>query len=244
MSTPAGRTLVVTGAGGGIGRALAVGFSHDGARVAGLGRGAADLEETGRLCAEKAFLPVVGDVARPDDVERLFEAAEASFGSVDVLVNNAGVFPHARFVESDWSDWTGAIDTNLLGAALCIRRALPGMLERGFGRIVNITSLAGEEPLRRGSAYSVSKAALIALTRSVAKEINRKRYPDLLVNNVHPGPTRTSMNQEGQDPAAVYPHVRFVVALPRGGPTGQTFRHSRPHPPRGLARLRWLRRSD
>ena len=223
------KTVVVTGAGSGIGRAIAVGFCSDGAGVMGIGRTSGDLEETARLCAAGKMHFVVGDVARPEDVERLFSGAIRRHGKVDILVNNAALYPKVAFMESSHEEWSRVISTNVIGMALCCRVALPGMLAGGFGRIINVGSFAWKGPIRNSSAYSVSKAAVHILTKSLATEIDRSQYPDVLINELMPGVVRTRMSETGIDPSDVYPHVRFVASLPRGGPTGRAFVQSTLH---------------
>ena len=218
-----GKCVVVTGAGSGIGRAFAAGFCSDGATVIGIGRTGADLKETARLCEEGRMHFIVGDVGRPDDVERLFSEAARICGKVDVLVNNAALYPKASFLNSTHEEWSRAIQTNLVGLAHCCRMALPGMLERRYGRIVNMGSLAWVDPIANSSAYSASKGAVRAFTRALAAEIDRGRYPDVLINELLPGIVKTRMSESGLDPREVYPHVRVVAGLPTNGPTGRTF---------------------
>lgn len=218
-----GRTVVVTGAGLGIGRAIATGFCSDGANVVGIGRTREDLEETARLCEGGRMQFVVGDVGRPEDVGRLFSEAVRRHGKVDILVNNAALYPKAAFLDSSHEDWARVIQTNVIGMALCCRAALPGMLERGYGRILNLGSFAWRGPIPNSSAYSASKGAVRPFTKALAAEVDRSRYPDVQINEFIPGMVRTRMSESGQDPAEVYPHARFVAALPRNGPTGKTF---------------------
>jgi NAD(P)-dependent dehydrogenase (short-subunit alcohol dehydrogenase family) len=218
-----GRVVVVTGAGSGIGRAFAVGFARDGAHVVGIGRHEGDLAQTAALCDSDRMHWVAGSVTAEEDVERLFSDAMRRFGRVDVLVNNAAIYPKLEFLQSPFRDWAQVIETNVLGMALCCRSALPRMLERGHGRIVNIGSFAWRRPIRGASAYSVSKGAVAVLTKAISAEIDRERYPDVLVNTLVPGMFRTRMSKEGEDPGSAYVHARHVAALPPGGPTGATF---------------------
>ena len=224
-----GKTVVVTGAGSGIGRAIAVGFCLDGANVVGIGRTRADLEATASLCAAGRMQFVAGDVAQPEDVERLFSEAFLLHGKVDILVNNAALYPKVAFLESSHEEWSRVIQTNVLGMALCCRAALPGMLERGYGRILNLGSFAWRGPIRNSSAYSASKGAVGPFTKALATEVDPTRYPDVLINELIPGIVRTRMSESGEDPAGVYPHARFVAGLPRGGPHGKTFVRSTLH---------------
>jgi len=221
-----GRCVVVTGAGSGIGRAIAMGFCSDGATVLGIGRTRGDLEETARQCGAGRMHFVVGDVGRPEDVERLFSEAARLLGKVDILVNNAALYPKAPFLGSTHEEWSRTIQTNVVGLAHCCRLALPGMLERGFGRIINLGSLAWMGPIPNSSAYSASKGAVRAFTRALATEIDRSRYPDVLINELLPGVVRTRMSDAGEDPKDVYAHARFVASLPPNGPTGRTFLRS------------------
>jgi NAD(P)-dependent dehydrogenase (short-subunit alcohol dehydrogenase family) len=220
------KTVVVTGAGSGIGRASAIGFSRDGATVIGIGRTADKLYETARLCAPGTMHCVVGDIAQPRDVERLFSEASHDGRAVDVLVNNAALYPKEAFLEASIEQWIHALQTNVIGMALCCRMALPGMLKRGFGRVINLGSLAWRKPVPKSSAYAASKAAVRAFTIGLAAEIDRARYPDVLINELLPGFVKTAMSEHGVEPAQVYPHVRFVACLPKGGPTGMTFLQS------------------
>lgn len=221
-----GKVVVITGAGSGIGRGMAAGFCRDGAEVIGFGRTRETLEETARRYGEGRMHTVVGDVASDADVERLFREARARFGRVDILVNNAAIYPKVSFLESSISDWARVMEMNVVGVARCCHHALPGMLERKHGRIVNVGSMAWKAPIPQSSAYSASKAALRALTRAIAAEIDHERYPDVLVNELLPGIFRTSMSEGGEDPMIAYEHVRTVASLPSGGPHGQTFEKS------------------
>lgn len=224
-----GKTVVVTGAGSGIGRGIALGFCSDGANVVGIGRTRTDLEETARLCAGGRMQFVVGDVARQEDVSQLRAEALGRHGKVDILVNNAAAYPKVAFLDSTHEEWRRVIDTNIVGMALCCREFLPGMLERGFGRIINLGSFAWKGPIPRSSAYSASKAAVPPFTKSLVTEIDPARYPDVLINELIPGMVRTRMSDIGEDPLDIYRHVRFVAGLPRNGPTGKTFVQSTLH---------------
>ena len=218
-----GKTVVVTGAGFGLGRAFAIGFCADGGTVVGIGRSESDLAETARLCEARRMHYVVGDVGREQDVRRLFAEVDRLRGGVDILVNNAAQYPKVSFLQMTMEEWNAVIRTNIMGMAMCCHAALPGMLDRGFGRIVNIGTFAWLGPIANSSAYSASKAAVRPLTKALAAEIDRNRYPDVLINELIPGVARTRMSESGEDPSDIYPHVRVVAALPRGGPTGRTF---------------------
>lgn len=220
-------TVVVTGAGSGVGRALAAGFCEEGADVVGLGRTEESLAETARLHGRGRMRLVVGDVSNEADAERLLAEASGIRGKVDVLINNAAVYPRQGLLESSIREWREAIEINVVGVMMTCKLALPGMLERGHGRIINVGSYAWKRPIPGSSAYSVSKGALHVLTKAIAAEIDRTRYPDVLVNELIPGVIRSGMSESGEDPATVYPHARFLTQLPPGGPSGQLFVRSR-----------------
>jgi L-xylulose reductase len=244
MMTFANKTVVITGAGSGVGRSLAIGFAADGADVVGIGRTQADLEGTAASCSGRMHF-VVGDVARAADVERLFQETVRHHGKVDILVNNAALYPKKSFLEMPHAEWVHAIETNVIGLAHCCRMALPGMLERGHGWIINMGSFAWRGPGPASSAYCASKGAVNVFTAALASEVDRRRHPDVLVNELVAGVFRTRMSDSGDDPAEAYPHARTVASLPSGGPHGQVFLRSQLYvEARGLrARLMRIARS-
>ena len=157
-----GRVALVTGAARGIGRCIAETLRDQGARVAG---GDLDPPEVANV------LGVELDVADEQAVDAAFARVEAELGPVDLLVLNAGIFVIEPFEETTLASWRGTLDVNLTGAYLCARRALGGMRERGFGRVVAIGSSAGKTGGAKSvAAYAASKAGIMALTKSIASE--------------------------------------------------------------------------
>lgn len=221
-----GKTVVITGAGSGIGRALSIGFCADGATVIGIGRSAADLEATARECAGGRMHYVAGDVGSEQDVRRLFDLVDAKGGRVDVLINNAAQYPKLGFLQTSMEDWNAVVRTNVMGMAMCCHAALQRMLVQRSGRILNVGTFAWMGPIANSSAYSATKGAVRPLTRALAAEVDRDKYPDILINEFIPGVVRSRMSETGQSPEEIYPHARTVACLPAGGPTGQTFLQS------------------
>jgi len=217
------KNVVITGAGSGIGQALSLGFASDGYRVVGLGRTNSSLQDTQERSQSPNFSFKVVDVANDEIVNRVFSDIASEIGTVDVLINNAAVYPRDYFLDQSAKEWTQAILINICGVANCCRAVLPQMLERNAGRIINIGSLADINPIPASSAYSVSKAGLHSLTRALSAEIDRGRYPNVLINELNPGANKTRMSASGQEPANVYPFAKQLVDLPAGGPTGRMF---------------------
>ena len=178
--------VFVTGAGGGVGRAIALRFARDGYSVTVTGRTLSTLEETAALIAESggAAHHLVCDVALRQQVDESVQTAEQQLGSVDVLVNNAGVSDSAPFASMDDHLWERTMAVNLDGTYHCMRAVTPGMFARRSGRIINIASSAGKVGYPYTAAYVASKHGVLGLTRSVAMEAASR---GVTVNAICPG---------------------------------------------------------
>ena len=182
----ADRTVLVTGAGRGIGRSIALRFAEQGARVALVARTAAQVEEAANLVDSNGgrALPIAADITVPGVAEECVARSERELGPLDILVNNAGIFVWRPFLEVTPDDWDRVIATNLTGAAAFCRAALPGMVERRRGRIVNVSSIHGMRGDANVVAQSAAKFGLIGLTQALAREF---RSHNIAVNAVCPG---------------------------------------------------------
>jgi NAD(P)-dependent dehydrogenase (short-subunit alcohol dehydrogenase family) len=190
-----GRTVLVTGAGSGIGRAIALAFAAEGARVVAAGRRIEALEETVALAGKAGGTAVarVADVSRAADVEALVRGVAEEFGSLDVAVNNAGVFRGGPVAEMPEEDWRELFDINVTGVFLALRAEVTQMRtqERG-GAIVNVSSNLGRHKQVPGAtAYAASKAAVTSLTRGAALEYIAD---GVRINTVSPGASDTAMS--------------------------------------------------
>ncbi|POX58234.1 beta-ketoacyl-ACP reductase [Streptomyces sp. Ru62] len=191
-----GRTALVTGGAGGIGRAVAATLAALGARVAVNHLPGAEPGPDGEELPEGCFR-VAADVRDRQQVTGMFETVARRFGRLDVLVNNAGVFPRAQVLELDEETWDLVLDTNLKGAFFCAQEAAALMIPRGGGRIVNVSSSAAFTGSPRGAHYAASKAGLVALGKSLARAL---AVHGITVNTVAPGVTRTAqpnLDEEG-----------------------------------------------
>jgi NAD(P)-dependent dehydrogenase (short-subunit alcohol dehydrogenase family) len=176
------RVALVTGGGQGIGEAICRRLAAAGARVAVFDRQA---DNAGRVARDVGGLPVVGDVTSESDVARSLVEVQGRLGPLDILVNNAGIVGRAgRIWELTRNDLETVLAVNLVGPFLWCRAALPGMLQRRYGRVVNMASIAGKEGNPTLGPYSASKAGLIGLTKSLAKEVAGQG--DITVNAVTP----------------------------------------------------------
>ena len=185
-----GRVSVVTGGGHGIGRAIALRFAKEGSSVVIAGPTAETIESASHEVEGLGVraLAVLTDVSDEASVEGMVAASLARFGQIDILVNNAGIAgPTAPASRVTREDWDRTIAINLTGAFLCAKHALPHMIERRRGRIINITSVAGLHGYALRSPYSSSKWGMIGLTRTLADEAGRY---NITVNAIAPGPVR------------------------------------------------------
>jgi NAD(P)-dependent dehydrogenase (short-subunit alcohol dehydrogenase family) len=181
----AGLHAVVTGASRGIGAVIAASLVAEGVRVSLFGRDRAALGRVAQeLGGDERALAVTTDVTDSESVEKAFNDARIHFGAVQLLVNNAGQAASAKFTDTDEKLWNGLFAVNLHGTYLCCRQAVPDMLSTGFGRIVNVASIAGLRGAAYISAYVSSKHAVIGLTRALALEYASR---GITVNAVCPG---------------------------------------------------------
>jgi NAD(P)-dependent dehydrogenase (short-subunit alcohol dehydrogenase family) len=191
-----GKDVIVTGAGRGIGRAIARRFADEGAQLMLVGRTLEPLEETAQMCGEGAFAKV-GDVSRADDVDAAVGAALERWGRIDVLVNNAGIDDETPFLEMLEERWDEVIAVNLKGCFLMSQRVARSMLDTGGGSIlhnISIDASGGDGPF---ASYNASKAALLGLNRTMALELGEH---GIRVNGVSPGFTHTEMTERAVGP--------------------------------------------
>lgn len=232
-----GKVAVVTGAGRGIGAAIAAGLAREGAAVCCAARSLGEIERTAadiRAAGGHAFA-VAADVTDPASLARLYAAATAQAGGIDLLFVNAGISLDQRKVEdSDPAAFLETIQVNLVGAYHCARLAIAPMRARGGGRMVMIGSGMGHSSTHGHAGYSCSKAGLWMLVRILADEL---RADGISVNELVPGPVRTAMTAVPQGPGSVIgnpvewlktpddvvPMAMFLATHPAPGPTGQSF---------------------
>ena len=205
-----GRVALITGASRGLGRAMAIALSEAGAKLALVSRDRAALEETAsKLKGESAIF--LADVTKEAEVASLEQAVAARFGKIDILINNAGVNVRKQITEFTLEEWNRVLDTNLTGTFLMCRSFVLHMKGRGYGRIINMTSIMSHVSLGGRAAYSSSKAALLGFTRAVALEL---AADDITVVGISPGPFGTEMNTPIMNDPAL--NAQFVAKIPVG----------------------------
>jgi NAD(P)-dependent dehydrogenase (short-subunit alcohol dehydrogenase family) len=184
-----GRHALVTGAGRGIGAAIAARLAAEGARVTLLARTRSQLDRAASALGPSAQ-SVCADITDAPATRRAFEEAARTFGPVDILVNNAGQAQSAATHRAPEELWHTMLAVNLTGTYECIRAVLPGMIERRFGRIVNVASTAGLHGYPYVAAYCAAKHGVVGLTRALALEVAQR---NVTVNAVCPGYTETEL---------------------------------------------------
>jgi len=215
-----GQTAIVTGASRGIGKAIAVMFASEGANVVVTARTEHAIDDlAGRIVQSGgSALAVTADLSIDSDIQRIADETLVNYGRIDILVNNAGIIhPRINLVDFDFELWRKVVAVNLEAVALLTALCLPSMMERNYGKVINISSIGGRKGSKGRSAYRATKAALISLTESVAAET--KPY-GIDVNCICPGGVDTEGYREAfrmrgkiDDPSLMAPEEIAKLAV-------------------------------
>ncbi len=215
-----GKVAVITGAGRGIGRAIALGFAKEGANLAVASRTFEEIDETATIAhglGVQAY-PVKTDLANPSDIEALMAQVVKRYGRLDILVNNASIMEKGNLEDISPERWNRTFAVNLTGSFLCCKSAVPHMKKLGWGRIINISSIAaftsGGQGQTAGADYAASKAGQIALTRKLAAELGPY---GITVNAIAPGAIDTPMHGDRFKDPEVLKAVAKMHAVQRIG---------------------------
>ena len=203
------RIAIVTGAGQGIGRAIALGFAREGARVviADVNEESASTVKNEVEAGGERALVIRTDVSNEISVQAMAKRSLEEFGRVDILVNNAGIFPTSSVEEMREEDWDRVIGTNLVGAFLCSRAVVPEFLEQGSGRIISLTSGRAFQGAKNGAHYAASKAGIIGFSKSLALELAPH---GITVNVICPGISDTAQPRGHQTEEQIYAQAQRI----------------------------------
>ena len=207
------RVAIVTGAGAGIGAAIARAFCSEGARVVVADLDTGNAERTATDIGANAVAMAL-DVTKEDQVRAVVADTRRRFGRIDILVNNAGIMRKAYVKDMSEDLWDAVVDVNLKATFLCSKAVLPAMIEAKRGRIINIASIAGKVGEPTASAYSAAKFGVIGFTRSLALEVAQF---DILVNAICPGPIPTALGKQGWREGAQIEGVELDRIMARVG---------------------------
>lgn len=208
-----GKVALITGASKGLGKAMALALGEAGAELALVSR---DLQQLSTVASEARQLGATAevfqaDIAKEDQVLRLEKEVIAKYGKVDILINNAGINVRKPVVEFTLDEWSSVLTTNLTSVFLMCRSFIPHMQGRGYGRILNMSSIMSHVSLPGRAAYSASKAGLLGLIRALAQEV---AADGITVVGISPGPFATEMNTALLNDPVV--NAQFVSSIPVG----------------------------
>ena len=190
-----GKKVLVTGASGGIGRAIAMELSSSGADLCLTGRNKSELENLQKIIGGNCQI-IISDLSNSEGISNLADQAQDIMGQIDILVNNAGITKDNLFMRMSEDDWNEVININLNSIFKLTKQLIKGMVKRRYGRIINITSVIGVAGGAGQSNYSASKAGIIAMSKSLAQEVGSR---SVTVNSIAPGFIETNMTAELSD---------------------------------------------
>ena len=190
-----GKKVLVTGASGGIGRAIAMELSSSGADLCLTGRNKSELENLQKIIGGNCQI-IISDLSNSEGINSLADQAQDIMGQIDILVNNAGITKDNLFMRMSEDDWNEVININLNSIFKLTKQLIKGMIKRRYGRIINITSVIGVAGGAGQSNYSASKAGIIAMSKSLAQEVGSR---SVTVNSIAPGFIETNMTAELSD---------------------------------------------
>jgi len=190
-----GKKVLVTGASGGIGKAIAIELSSSGADLCLTGRNKSELENLQKIIGRNCQI-IISDLSDSQGISNLADQAQDIMGQIDILVNNAGITKDNLFMRMSEDDWNEVININLNSIFKLTKQLIKGMVKRRYGRIINITSVIGVAGGAGQSNYSASKAGIIAMSKSLAQEVGSR---SVTVNSIAPGFIETNMTAELSD---------------------------------------------
>lgn len=195
------KVVIVTGAGSGLGRELAIKFTNAGARVIGLGRNVDKLKKTGEIIENSLYEYFTVDVSNFKQIKNACDDIILNHGHIDILFNNAAIYPKINFLDETDEQWQHAININLNGVANCCKAILPIMIKHNYGKIYNLGSWADMAPIANSAAYSCTKGAIHSLTKAIYADIAHLNL-NIEVHEWIPGHLKTQMSEfTGMEPS-------------------------------------------
>lgn len=211
MTNLKGKKVLVTGASGGIGKAIAIELSSNGADLCLTGRNKSELESLQKLIGGNCEI-IISDLSKSEGIDELANSAQEKMGQIDILINNAGITRDNLFMRMSEEDWNEVINVNLNSIFKLTKHLIKGMIKRRYGRIINITSVIGVAGGAGQSNYSASKAGIIAMSKSLAQEVGSR---SVTVNSIAPGFIETNMTAELSDDRKQ--EILNSISIPRLG---------------------------